>query len=139
GRARGRRRRGAPGRGGSAPVGRGGAGVGGGGEAPVVPRGGRFPTVPVHADPRAGLPSQLFNRVRSKIEAIELPPGYTLEWGGEHEDSARARAALARPIPFALALMVIIVVALFNSFRTTAAIWLTMPLAIIGVTTALLL
>src|SRR5262249_10055865 len=108
-------------------------------EDPVVMRRDRFSTITVHADPRTGLPSHLFGRVRSRIEAIELPPGYTLEWGGEHEDSARARAALARPIPFALALMVIIVVALFNSFRTTAAIWLTMPLAIIGVTTGLLL
>jgi hypothetical protein len=39
----------------------------------------RFPTLTVHADPRSGLPSQLFNRVRSKIEQIELPPGYALE------------------------------------------------------------
>ena len=29
----------------------------------------RFPTATVHADPRAGLPSQLFGRVREKIEA----------------------------------------------------------------------
>ncbi len=108
-------------------------------EDPVVMRRDRFPTVTVHADPRAGLPSALFDRVRSKIEAIKLPPGFSLEWGGEHEDSTNARAALAEPMPYVLALMVFIVVCLFNSVRTTLLIWLVMPLAIIGVTTGLLL
>jgi multidrug efflux pump subunit AcrB len=107
-------------------------------EDPVVMRRDRFPTITVHADPRSGLPSQLFNRVREKIEAIRLPPGYSFEWGGEYEDSRRARAALAKPVPFFLAMMVFIVVALFNSVRTTVLIWLIMPLAIIGVTTGLL-
>ena len=108
-------------------------------EDPVVMRRDRFPTLTVHADPRTGLPSQLFNRVRDKVEAIELPPGYSLQWGGEYEDSRDAQKALARPLPYALALMVIIVVCLFNSIRTTLLIWLVMPLAIIGVTTGLLL
>jgi multidrug efflux pump subunit AcrB len=108
-------------------------------EDPVVMRRDRFPTLTVHADPRTGLPSQLFNRVRPAVELIELPPGYSLDWGGEHEDSGKARAALARPLPYVLALMVFIVVCLFNSLRTTLLIWLVMPLAIIGVTAGLLL
>jgi multidrug efflux pump subunit AcrB len=108
-------------------------------ENPVIARRNRAATVTVHADPRTGLPSELFARVRDGIEAIELPEGYTMEWGGEHEDSTRARAGLVKPLPAVLALMVFIVVCLFNSFRTTTLIWLIMPLAIIGVTTGLLL
>jgi multidrug efflux pump subunit AcrB len=81
----------------------------------------------------------MFGRVRAKIESIELPRGYSLEWGGEYEDSGRARAALAAPLPYFLAIMVFIVVCLFNSIRITALIWLIMPLAIIGVTVGLLL
>ena len=84
-------------------------------------------------------PASCFDRVRTKIEQIELPPGYSLEWGGEYEDSSHARAALAKPLPYVLALMVFIVVCLFNSIRTTLLIWLIMPLAIIGVTAGLLL
>jgi multidrug efflux pump subunit AcrB len=99
----------------------------------------RFATLTVHADPRTGLPSQLFGRVRANVEAIELPPGYSLDWGGEYEDSGNARAALARPLPYVLALMMFIVVCLFNSIRTTALIWLIMPLMIVGVTLGLLL
>lgn len=81
----------------------------------------------------------MFGRVRGAIEKIKLPPGYSLQWGGEFEDSRYAQAALARPLPYVLALMVFIVVCLFNSFRTTLLIWLIMPLSIIGVTAGLLL
>ena len=108
-------------------------------EDPVVMRRDRFQTITVHADPRTGLPSQLFNRVRPAIENIKLPPGYSLQWGGEYEDSRDARAALARPLPLAVVLMVLIVVCIFNSTRATLVICLTVPLAIIGVTAGLLL
>jgi multidrug efflux pump subunit AcrB len=108
-------------------------------EDPVVMRRDRFQTITVHADPRTGLPSQLFNRVRPAIEKIKLPLGYSLQWGGEYEDSRDARAALARPLPLAVVLMVLIVVCIFNSARATLVICLTVPLAIIGVTAGLLL
>ncbi len=114
-------------------------GVETGWEDPVVMRRDRLPTITVHGDPRAGLPSTLFNRVREPIEAIPLPPGYAFAWGGEYEDSGNARAALAQSIPAVLLAMVFIVVCLFNSLRTTAIICLTVPLAIIGVTGGLLL
>jgi multidrug efflux pump subunit AcrB len=114
-------------------------------EDPVVMRRDRFPTITVHADPRTGLPSQLFNRVGPAIEKIKLPLGYSLNWGGEYEDSRDARAALAKPLPLAvvlmvlMVLMVLIVVCIFNSTRATQVICLTVPLAIIGVTVGLLL
>jgi multidrug efflux pump subunit AcrB len=113
------------------------SGVDVGWEDPVVMRRNRVPTITVHADPRTGLPSHLFNRVRPKIEQIVLPPGYQREWGGEDEDSREARAALAKPLPAALLLMVFIVVCLFNSIRATMVICLAVPLAIIGVTAGL--
>jgi multidrug efflux pump subunit AcrB len=99
----------------------------------------RFPTITVHADPRTDLPSQLLSRVREQIEAIPLPEGYSLEWGGEEEDSREARAALAQPLPMVMAIMVFIVMCLFNSIRQTLLVWLIVPLAIIGVTGGLLL
>src|SRR5262249_435060 len=108
-------------------------------EDPIIMRRNRFPTLAVDGDPRTELPSELFQRVRSKIEQIELPPGYSLEWGGEFEDSNRARASLIRPLPYVLALMVFICVCLFNSIRATLLMWLIMPLAVIGVTAGLLL
>ncbi|RLE18948.1 MAG: AcrB/AcrD/AcrF family protein, partial [Acidobacteria bacterium] len=61
-------------------------------------------------------------------------PGYSIAWGGEVEDSARAMSALAGSIPVFFGLMVLIVIFLFNSIKKTIVIWLTVPLAIIGVT-----
>jgi len=108
-------------------------------EDSVIVRRDRFPTITVHADPRSGLPSHLFNRVRAGIEAIEMPAGYSMEWGGEYEDSGDARRALAKPLPYFAALMVFITVCLFNSIRITTLIWLVMPMVIIAVTAGLLL
>jgi len=108
-------------------------------EDPIIHRRNRRETITVHADPRTGLPSQLFERVRSGVEAIPLPPGYSLNWGGEFEDSNDARAALIRPLPLALVIMVFIVVCLFNSIRQTILVWAIVPLALIGVTAGLLI
>jgi multidrug efflux pump subunit AcrB len=66
-------------------------------------------------------------------------PGYTISWGGEAEDSAKAQGGLAKSIPIFFGLMVLIVIWLFNSIRKTLIIWLTVPLALIGVTAGLLL
>jgi multidrug efflux pump subunit AcrB len=66
-------------------------------------------------------------------------PGYFMGWGGEAEDSARAQASIAGAIPIFFGLMVLIVIFLFNSIKKTLVIWLTVPLAIIGVTWGLLI
>jgi multidrug efflux pump subunit AcrB len=108
-------------------------------EDPVVGRRDRVETITVHADPRVGLPSELLARVKPEIEAIELPEGYRLEWGGEFEDSGRARAALAEPLPATVVVMVFIVLCIFNSVRATLSICLTVPLIIIGITAGMLI
>jgi multidrug efflux pump subunit AcrB len=99
----------------------------------------RLPTITVHADQTSGLASTMLERVREKIEAIPLPPGYRMEWGGEYEDSSRAQAALAGTLPAFLLMMVLIVIWLFNSLRVTLIIWLTVPLSIIGIVVGLLI
>jgi multidrug efflux pump subunit AcrB len=107
-------------------------------EDPIIFRRDRLPTITVHADQTEGLASTLFARIRPPIEAVPLPAGYTMEWGGEHENSTNAQAALAGTLPLFVLLMVLIVVCLFNSLRVTAIIWLTVPLALIGVVVGLL-
>jgi multidrug efflux pump subunit AcrB len=108
-------------------------------EDPIRMRRNRLPTITVHADQTAGLASTLLNRVREQIEAIPLPEGYRMEWGGEYEDSSKAKAALAGTLPAFLLMMVLIVICLFNSLRITLIIWLTVPLSIIGIVIGLLM
>jgi multidrug efflux pump subunit AcrB len=107
-------------------------------EDPILMRRNRQSTITVHADPMEGLPRALLDRVRPQIEAIPLPPGYKLEWGGEYEDSSRAQAALASTLPLFLLMMVLIVLTLFNSIKTTVLIWITVPFSLIGIVAGLL-
>jgi multidrug efflux pump subunit AcrB len=107
-------------------------------EDPILMRRNRESTITVHADPMEGLPRALLDRVRPQIEAIPLPPGYKLEWGGEYEDSSRAQAALASTLPLFLLMMVLIVLTLFNSIKTTTLIWITVPFSLIGIVSGLL-
>ncbi|WP_281558770.1 efflux RND transporter permease subunit [Thalassomonas sp. RHCl1] len=83
--------------------------------------------------------ASLFNRVKPEIEAIPLPPGYQLEWGGEYESSSDAQAALFGGLPMGYLAMFIITVLLFNSLKAPLVIWATVPLALIGVAAGLLL
>ncbi len=85
------------------------------------------------------LPSEMFARIRPKIEAIELPLGYDMEWGGEFESSSDAQSALAGGIPGSVVVMILITVILFNTVRHPLIIWLAVPLAIIGVSAGLLI
>jgi len=92
------------------------------------------------ADPPPGtINSVLFKRVKEKIEAIKLPIGYEFEWEGEYLSQTEANQSLMSSIPIFFALMVLIVVILFNSIRKTLVIWLTVPLALIGVSVGLFL
>lgn len=106
----------------------------------VIWRRNRVPTITIKADPKPGLQaSEALQDLRPKIEAIPLPGGYSLEWGGEYQDSSEAQKALVGSIPLVLALMVLVLVVLFDSLRVPLAIFLTVPLTIIGVTAGLLL
>jgi multidrug efflux pump subunit AcrB len=107
-------------------------------EDEIIMRRNRKPTMTVFADPIRGPASKLFAQVRPQIEALDVPAGYELEWGGEFEDSAKAQAGLASSIPMFVLFMVLVTVMLFNSLRQPLIIWLVVPLALIGVTVGLL-
>jgi multidrug efflux pump subunit AcrB len=77
--------------------------------------------------------------VLSDFEAIELPPGYALEWRGEFDSSLQSQEALAPGIVPAVVIMALIIVVLFNSFRMPMIIFLVIPFVVIGITFGLLL
>lgn len=83
--------------------------------------------------------SALLSRVKADIEAITLPTGYFLSWGGEYEAQQKAQTALFSSLPLGYLMMFIITVLLFNSLRSALVIWACVPLAIIGVSFGLLL
>ncbi|KHT47527.1 efflux RND transporter permease subunit [Vibrio sinaloensis] len=82
--------------------------------------------------------ASLFSRIRPQVEALPLPEGYQISWGGEYESSKDAQQALFGSLPMGYLLMFIITMLLFNSLRKPLVIWLTVPLSVIGVSIGLL-
>jgi multidrug efflux pump subunit AcrB len=107
-------------------------------EDEVIYRRDRNRTITVFSDPKEGPATQLFNRLRPQIEALDFPPGYGVTWGGEYEDSNSAMDAMVGSIPVFALVMVLVTIGLFNSLKQPAIIWLCVPLALIGVTAGLL-
>ncbi|MBG0759094.1 MFS transporter [Vibrio cidicii] len=110
-------------------------------EDPIIVRKNRKRILTVMADPDIlgeETAATLQTRLMPAIEAIPMPPGYSLEWGGEYESSRDAQASLFQTMPMGYLFMFLITVFLFNSVKEPLIVWLTVPLAVIGVTTGLL-
>ena len=111
-------------------------------EDPMIIRENRKRTLTVQAAPSIisqATATELFGRLRPQIEAIELPRGYSLEWGGEYENSRDAQKAVFSNLPLGYLAMFLITVLLFDSIKRAGIIWATVPLAVIGVTLGFLL
>ncbi|MCG7869590.1 MAG: efflux RND transporter permease subunit, partial [Candidatus Thiodiazotropha taylori] len=107
-------------------------------ENPLIRSRDRIQTIIAQCNPTGELATPLFNRLKPQIEGLELPPGYSFSWGGEYEDSKNAQAGLASSLPFGFLLMILVSILLFGKLRQPLIIWLTVPLAIVGITAGLL-
>ena len=109
-------------------------------EESMIRRYGRERTIAVRAEPRDGENTNVaFERIRPLLEDIELPTGYSLEWGGDHEQSSDAQQALASTLAVPYLAMVLVTVLLFAKVRQPLMIWLVVPMALCGVTLGLLI
>ena len=109
-------------------------------EEAIFKRRDRLPCITAKCNPKRGTASAARLRVADKLEALgkTLPAGYECEWGGEYENSGDANSSLAGKIPSILAIMVMIVIMLFNSIKQTLAIFMTVPFILVGVVAGLL-
>ncbi|MEL6169212.1 MAG: efflux RND transporter permease subunit [Pseudomonadota bacterium] len=99
----------------------------------IIRRRDRESVITVGADiPRSMTAAEVHAEVREAIEAIETPPGYRFEWGGEFENSGDAQASLGTQLPMTILIMLLITVILFNGLRQTAIIWLLVPMSVNG-------
>ncbi len=76
--------------------------------------------------------------IQPMIEALQLPPGYRLEWGGEYEANIEANTSLGAKIPLAFGIMIVITILMFGQLRQPIVIWLTVPMIITGVVIGML-
>ena len=76
-----------------------------------------------------GLVAELQQRIDNEID---MPPGYTVVFGGQFENQQRAQARLMIVVPLSLGLIFLLLYFAFNSVGQALLIMLNVPLALIG-------
>lgn len=71
--------------------------------------------------------------------SVDIPPGWTVDWGGQFENLQAATARLAVLVPLALLLIFVLLYSTFGSVRLATLIYFNVPLAITGGLVALAL
>jgi len=64
--------------------------------------------------------------------AIKLPPGYSIEFGGQFKNLQEARARLAVIVPVALSVIFLLIFVTFGSLRQALLVYSGIPLAVTG-------
>ena len=76
--------------------------------------------------------------IRTALEAIPMPPGYTVQLGGETEQLEETVGYVLESIALAVILIFLILASQFESLTQPFAIMLSLPLSLVGVLLALL-
>lgn len=101
---------------------------------PIIWRYNRHRAITVQASPVTGItPAALRASVVDEFEQINLPEGYKLQWFGEHKSTIDSQASLIPGVVPAVAIILLVLVALFNAMRPMIIIMLIIPFVMIGV------
>ncbi len=69
---------------------------------------------------------------QSIARRLSLPPGYSIDWGGQFENQRRAMQRLALVVPFSILLIFGFLYSAFRSVRQSLLILLNVPFALVG-------
>ncbi|MGM9740443.1 MAG: efflux RND transporter permease subunit [Candidatus Cryptobacteroides sp.] len=109
-------------------------------EDPVVPRFNGQRTQKIMCSPVPGMETERARKlIADKIEAIELPAGYSLTWEGEKGASDETMSNLFANVPLGVVLIIAMLILLFGDYRKPLVILCCVPLLAIGVVAAMLL
>jgi heavy metal efflux system protein len=70
--------------------------------------------------------------LQTRLERVQLPAGYWIEYGGEYENLARAGARLAIVVPLTLLVVFVLLYVAFGSVRPALLIFVNVPAAASG-------
>ncbi|MFA6183481.1 MAG: efflux RND transporter permease subunit [Parcubacteria group bacterium] len=77
--------------------------------------------------------NQILAEFQKKLkDSYQLPEGYTITYGGENEQNAESVASILRAMIIAGILIFSTMIIQFNSFKKSAIVLVTLPLALIG-------
>src|SRR5450759_3544786 len=83
--------------------------------------------------------SEASSAIRARLAGIPLPPGYSIDLGGQTQLLAETGGYVIEAISLAVILIFLILASQFESFTQPVAIMLSLPLSLVGVLLALLL
>jgi Cu(I)/Ag(I) efflux system membrane protein CusA/SilA len=94
---------------------------------------GAFPTVWVFVDVESDDLGAYVQSARDMVEAmVDVPPGYTLQWSGQHEFMERARARLSLVVPATILLILVLLFLNFGRAGETLLVVGALPFALVG-------
>lgn len=100
-------------------------------------------TIQAEADPDPfnpdATPKKVLEDISEQIEAIHLPPGYSMRYVGENEISGEASDRLIGQMPVILMMIFIVLLLLFNNWKKIFVIILCFPFVMCGIVPLLLL
>lgn len=100
-------------------------------------------TIEAECDPNPDLdeatPGKVEDDIREQIEAIPLPPGYSLKWQGEGGSSGESAMSLIVLFPIAFFFILVIMLLLFNSWKQVLLIVCCLPFIFCGIVPTLLI
>lgn len=111
-------------------------------EEPILKRRDRTPVVTVRSDiNEATQPPEVSQQVMTALQPLvaSLPAGYTIEMGGNIEESLKANTALVKVFPLMIAATLIVIILQVRSLSTMTMVMLTAPLGLAGVVPTLIL
>ncbi len=97
------------------------------------------PTITVQANILSGTANDSTTKALSAISEIDLPIGYSIESGGDFEQSAKALKNLVVPIPAVVFIIMTLLMFQLRNGKDMILTLLTAPLGIIGVVFALII
>ena len=111
-------------------------------EEPILKRRDRTPVVTVRSDiNEATQPPEVSQQVMTALQPLiaSMPAGYTIEMGGNIEESLKANTALVKVFPLMIAATLIVIIFQVRSLSTMTMVMLTAPLGLAGVVPTLIL
>lgn len=84
-------------------------------------------------------PDKVVSEIKNDIEAIKLPPGYSMRWVGDGELAGEAIGNLLKFVPITVFLILIILLFLFNNWKKVTLVLICFPFVLVGIVPLLLI
>lgn len=85
-----------------------------------------------------GTTAKVNQEIAAAIEAIPLPEGYSMMWGGETKTQSESTVNVVKFLPLTMFLLIFILLLLFNNWKEVGLVLICLPFVFVGIVPALL-